>query len=139
MNSRPFDPNRFNPQPKKEKVDKIYKGIAKVSPKQMIKNDAKKDEVKEHLKFYKEWWENHPNHCCYECGEQLLFHTPSNTHHLISKKDQDKYSVDITFNTELLVLLCFMDHSKVEVNIDFAPRVKQLTEETLNKFEQYLK
>lgn len=130
--------NNFRPQPKKEKVEKVYKGINKMSDKAKAKKDEKKSDAIELHKYCLQWYEEHPTKRCYECDGRILIYTKMNCHHLIPKKDQDKYSVDLTLNTDNMVLLCLQDHSKCETNIDHAPRTKELTEQTYKAFEKYL-
>lgn len=138
MRGIPFNPNRFNPQPKAAKVEKVHKGIAKVSEKTKARQESKKSEAIELSKYCQEWYDRHPTKSCYECGNKIMHYTKVNGHHLIGKRFQEKYNIDISCNENNLVLLCLTDHSKCETNIDHAPRTKELTEKTYKAFEKYL-
>lgn len=130
--------NKFNPMPKVAKVEKVYKGINKVSPKKEAQKEQKKQEDIELSKFCQEWYDRHPTKRCFECDNKIFNYKPHNGHHIIGKKYADKYNIDIVCSEENLVLLCLTDHSKAETNIDHAPKVKELTEKTYKAFEKYL-
>ncbi len=138
MRGIPFNPHRFNPQPKPEKKEKINKGINKVSEKTKARNEAEKEEYKGKDAFYRKWFDEHKTHKCYESGQSIFYYSMKNIHHIIPKRFQDKYSIDILTNPDNLVLLSLTDHSKAETNMDFCPKVKELTEQTYKAFEKYL-
>ncbi len=138
MRGIPFNPNRFNPQPKAAKVEKVYKGINKISEKTKARKEIEKEEYKGKEAFYKKWFDEHPTHVCYETGETIFYFSMKNCHHIIAKRFQERYSVDIVTNPDNLVLLSLEVHSKAETNIDFAPKTKELTEQTYKAFEKYL-
>lgn len=137
MKGKEPDYNRFNPQPKPEKKEKPKYAIRKVSEKAKAKKVEDKETAIRLQQFGRDWYDSHPTKRCYECDERILVYTKMNGHHIIPKRDQDRYSVDITYNPKNMVLLCFADHSKCETNIDFAPKTKELTQKTLEFFEQY--
>ena len=132
------DYNKWTPQPKPEKKEKPKYTIAKQSSKAKAKNDEKRQMAMELDKFCKEWYNTHETKRCYECNGRILVYTKMNGHHIIARRFQDKYNIDLSLNADNMVLLCMTCHSKVETNIDHAPRVKELTEKTLKEFEQYL-
>lgn len=137
MKGIPFTPS-FRPQPKPEKKEKKSYQIPKQSEKAKAKNDEKKEMAIELDKFCKQWYLDHPTKRCYECDSRIIVYTKMNGHHLIPRRDADKYNIDISLNAENLVLLDLTCHSKCETNIEFAPKTKALTEETYKKFEKYL-
>lgn len=130
--------NRFNPQPKAAKVEKVQKGIAKVSEKTKARKEIEKEEYKGKEAFYKKWFDEHHDHKCYESGQPIFYFSMKHIHHVIEKQFQDKYSVDIVTNPDNLVLLTLEVHSKAHTQIDFCPKVKKLTEQTYKAFEKYL-
>lgn len=128
----------FYPQPKQEKVLKAAKGINKVSPKKQAQKEIEKEEYKRKEEFYKKWFDEHPTHKCYETGQPIFYFSMKNIHHVVEKKYQDKYSIDIVTNPDNLVLLSLEVHSKAHTNMDFCPKVKELTEQAYKKFDKYL-
>lgn len=138
MIGREPDYNKFNPQPKKEKVDKVYKGINKMSDKAKAKKDEKRQYAIELDKACRAWYDNHPTKTCCECGCKILFYTKMNCNHLVKKKDAHKYNVDIVLDTNNMALTCFTCHSKAETNLYYAPETAKLIEEAYKYFEKYL-
>ncbi len=138
MKGIPFNPNRFNPQPKAAKVEKVYKGINKVSEKTKARQDEKKLLAIELKKFCDQWYESHPTKRCFECNSRILFPTKMNFHHCIKKSDADKYNIEIALNSDVLVLVCLEDHSKAETNDTFCPKIKAHTQQLKKEFEKYL-
>ncbi len=138
MIGRKPDYTKFNPQPKKEKVEKPYKGINKISEKTKARKEIEKAEYKGKEAFYKKWFDEHPDHKCYETGQPIFYFSMKHIHHIIAKRFQEKYSIDIITNPDNLVLLSLESHSKAETNIDFSPKTKALTELKYKEFEKYL-
>lgn len=132
------DYNKFNPMPKAVKVEKVQKGIAKVSEKTKARKEVEKEEYKGKEAFYKKWFDQHPTHKCYETDQPIFYFSMKHIHHVIEKQFQDKYSTDIVTNPDNLVLLTLEVHSKAHTNMDFCPKVKELTEKTYKAFEKYL-
>jgi hypothetical protein len=97
--------------------------IRKVSDKRAAKlsEQIKMAELDE--AFYKKLWSERP-HKCVECGKSL-----GNTfkkwffHHLLPKSKYPQFRHD-PLNIVFADLEC---HSKAETNIDFAPKIKELT------------
>lgn len=103
------------------------------------KAQKKQDKVavtRKHNAFYKMLWAKMP-HYCYECGVTLPVFDKSLCHHIIPKRLQKKYSIDLD-NTDNGVLLCIDCHDQVELNIDKVPRVKKLTELQYKAYEPHL-
>ncbi len=132
------DYSKWNPQPKKEKIEKKYAGINKISSKALAKKDEKKQLAIELDKAARTWYDSHPTKKCIECGQPILFYTKMNCHHGISKKDADLYNIEIALNPDVMILVCLNDHSKAETNKDFCPKIKAEEDRIKKEFEKYL-
>ncbi len=138
MKGIPFNPNRFNPQPKPEKAEKKYAGIAKQSTRALAKKDEKKQLAIELDKACRDWYDNHPTKRCIECDQSILYYTKMNCHHGIPRKDCGLYNIDIILDPRNMILVCFNDHSKAETNKDFCPKIKAEEDRIKKEFEKYL-
>lgn len=58
-------------------------------------------------KFFKHYWETHPNHVCYETGEPLYFYKSWYIHHLIEKDGRE----DLAFKEDNIIYLSQQQHS----------------------------
>ncbi len=126
------------PQPKPEKIEKKYAGIAKMSAKTLAKKDEKKAEAIELFKYCQAWYDGLFHKKCFECSGAVPVYSKLNGHHIIARRFQDRYNIDLSLNSDNMVLLCRTCHSKVEVNIDHAPKTKELTEIVYKRFEKNL-
>lgn len=101
----------------------IKKYINKYSERQILKLELKKELIKQDELFYISIWNTTP-HRCYETNEYLgekaynwMFH------HILPKAKYPEYRHE-AWN---IVLVSLSTHSKVEANIDFTPKIKELT------------
>lgn len=86
-------------------------------------------------KFYKDYWDKHENRECYECGKELLVYRNWHIAHIIPKREQKNYSIDITYNYDNICYLCFDCHSQFDNgNPELAPRVAELLEYKLKQY-----
>jgi hypothetical protein len=115
----------FKPDFARQRIDKKAKKL-----------EDKKTASRKHNAFYKMLWQKVP-HYCYECGVTLKFFDKSLCHHILPKRFQKKYSIDLD-NIDNGVLLCLDCHDQVELNIAKVPRVKKLTELQYKAYEQFL-
>jgi len=82
----------------------------------------------EFLKFYN----NHTTKRCFECNKYINEDSFGiiNVHHILPKSKYPQYY----FEHWNYCLLCGNCHSQVELNIDLAPKVKELTKELKLKY-----
>lgn len=119
-------------------ASKSYGTIKRVSTKQKVKIEEKKELIKQDHQFYLDLFEKHPTKKCVECGVKINGNPFSyNFHHLVPKRLQDKYSVDIRHSRLNIALVCIDCHTQAELYIDKAPRIKNLTEIAKAHFEQF--
>lgn len=86
-------------------------------------------------KFYKNYWDDNQDRECYECGVELLVYKNWHIAHIVPKRDQKKYSIDITYNYDNICYLCFDCHSQFDNgNPKLTPRVAELL---IYKVKQY--
>ncbi len=112
--------------------------IAKVSDKQKIKNEIKKEKTKElHEWFLKIWdaTEDAGGYCyCFETGTRMhrsIYRT--NTccyHHPLEKAKYPQYATE---EWNILIVLPTI-HTQAHSNIDKTPRIKIYTQELKNKY-----
>ncbi len=100
------------------------------SEKGKIKALEKKDLVQTDMVFYLQLWDHRP-HICYETGE--IIHKPHNYnfHHVLEKKPYPQYR----HREWNIVFVTWMVHDKVHRGIDFAPKIKKLTQFLLKMHE----
>lgn len=116
-----------DPKPKKKYV------IPKVSKKRLKKLEDQKELLKLDEAFYKEVWAASP-HKCQNCDCKLP-KTPYNWmfHHLLEKRNYPQFR----HVPENIMILCLECHSKAETNIDFAPKIKQRRDHSLNNCHKW--
>jgi len=100
--------------------------IPKVSEKRKKQIEVQKQVAQLDWEFYREIWLASP-HYCRNCGYGLgksmynwMFH------HILPKRDYPQFR----HTPENIALVCLECHSKCETNIDSAPKIKLLTEQT---------
>ena len=88
--------------------------------------------------FYKRYWDENEHRECYECGTKLLVYRNWHIAHIIPKRDQKKYSIDITYNPNNICYLCFDCHSQFDNgNPNKTPRVRDLQLIQYDKYSEY--
>lgn len=101
------------------------------------KQKEKSEKVHSHDKFYHMIWDSQ-NHVCLECGEAIHDRFDSKyIHHVIEKRFQKFYpnlDLDGKWNG---IILCWIHHDQVNLNIDKVPKVKALTLELKMKYFEY--
>lgn len=105
--------------------------LRRVSEKQKIKIESKKNLIQEDHKLYMEIWEERP-HLCYENGCRLAENPPPTTyfHHVLPKEKFSQYRHE-KWN---IILLSPTVHSNIEFGgMSKAPKVKKLYLELLEK------
>ena len=99
--------------------------IPKVSAKKKIQMEAQKIVFAKDMEFYKSVWSTVP-HICFNCGCKLpKDFKPYHFHHLLPKS---KFEA-LRHVKSNIVTLCLECHSKAEVNMDFAPKIREKTNE----------
>lgn len=58
-------------------------------------------------KFYREVWDRHTEHKCYESGERLWVYRKWHVHHLLHKEDYP----ELAFNHDICILLSLEQHA----------------------------
>lgn len=120
---------KFRPNPKRDFLtEKLNRKITQ----QRDKTNA----ARSHAFFFKSVWNSNP-HICFECGIPIPFFDKRFVHHLIEKRLQNRYSINLD-NTENGVLACWTCHDQVMLNIDKTPKIKAATIIILQKYSQYL-
>lgn len=106
--------------------------LRRVSQKQKIINEQRKEDTKKLHEFFLEIWNKLPPYrrVCYETGQQLRS-PPLSTyfHHVLAKKEYPEYRL-----CEWNIVLLHPDvHDQAEKNIDKTPNVKAYREQLLNQ------
>lgn len=103
---------------------------------QKQKQEKKFAKSKKHELFYVSVWQKNA-HECYECGTHLAYYDKKFIHHVVGKRHQPFYpniDLDEDWNG---ILLCWVHHDQVELNIDKTPKVKMLTETLKEKISGF--
>jgi len=103
--------------------DDIVKKVRSVTDKQLLKVELKKELLAQDELFYLSLWKSRP-HLCFETN-RYLGEEPYNWmfHHILPKAKYPEYRHE-PWN---IVLVSLETHSKVETDIDFTPKIKELT------------
>lgn len=88
--------------------------------------------------FFLSLWKKRP-HYCIVCGAYLGTEPHSyNFHHIIGKRFQSEYSIDITYNEKNIILVCLDCHSSIE-NGFLPPSLQKLKTELLRIYSAFRK
>ena len=109
------------------KVEKRQKDIVKHIEKVQEKAEYTVVQFAEFQKFY----DAHPTKRCFECDAHIPVCRSYSVHHCLPKQTYE----DIKLDWRYWELVCFRCHSRIETNIDFAPKTKAHTEELLKLYD----
>jgi len=113
----------------KKSRQEIYKERAKLK-----NNYIDRDSLEE---FFKKYWDEHPIKKCYECGTNLYTYKNWHLHHLIPKRKQKEYNVDITFNPDNIIYVCLECHSDADHNaMRNTPKIQMLYEILIESYKK---